>query len=174
MDTEMIRTLLKSKVFKISAITFAVVIVVLVGSYFLVNYINGDEPGEDGFVWESHNFVDPVSGVTLSKDNTEDEHTEGPMFLGFGILSDYGVTQRQIDTIRSELTTYAESIEVELERVSLKLDSADFEKINVLTFIVVFNIDQQEIHVRLDSDQSATSGDLTFRDSDGNLLYSNR
>ena len=170
----MIRTLFKSKIFKVSAISFAALIVVLVGSYFLFNYMNGDDPDEGGFVWESRNVVDPVSGVTLSEDNTEDEHTEGPMFLGFSILNDYGITQRQINTIRAALVAYAESIDVKLERVSFKQNSAEYERINVMTFIVVFNVDQQEIHVRLDSDQSATDGDLSFRDSAGNLLYSNR
>ena len=103
---------------------------------------------EDTWSYEEY---DPASEtmVTFMAPTTDAE--QGPMYVGFEVLMQNGVTGEQFELFKDAVSGYAASKDMELSRVSYVKDSYKLDASYVFDFKIVLNIDQETLKVRIDS-----------------------
>ena len=95
--------------------------------------------------------VDPASGETIYLFPYTNDPPVEPMYIGFGVLSQNGLTPQQFQLFKAAVETFAEKNDITLERVSYLKDSYRLKASYVFDFSIVLNVDGQELAVEVDS-----------------------
>jgi hypothetical protein len=133
---------------KYIVIFFAVTALVIIGIIAL--FYNVNSVGQSGDP-ATNTHIDPDSGETVSNPTDKGPEKFGvnpdaPIYLGFSNMYTSGLSQNQVESIKSSLASYTDSIKAKqkVTQISLRKNSithvVDGEQdINLYTFILVMN-----------------------------------
>ncbi len=95
--------------------------------------------------------VDPASGEVIYLFPPTDDQYNEPLFIGFGILMENGMTQGQFQLFKDTIQKYAKANNIVLERVSYLKNSYHLRASYVFDFSIILNVDGEELAVEVDS-----------------------
>lgn len=148
-EKEDFKSWLTSSVGRVSIITGAVilVIVVILTVLSIKSVIRGMDSGSE---WEYTEY-DPASDTMIVWMSSTSDESGGPRYVGTEILIDNGMTEQQYRLFKEAIESYAREKGIELTRISYLKDSYKLATSYVFDFRVVLNVDQETLKVRLDS-----------------------
>ena len=143
----------------VAIVIIAVLTIVLVG--ICLDWFGGRSDVDD----DSY-YYDPASKTYVNiMPTTNGNAEEGePTYVGLEILIRSGMTAEQYNGFKDVIKKYAKNNNIELQRVSYLKDSYSLGGLYVFDFIVVLNVDETALKVRVDSSQG-------FKDIVGMKVY---
>lgn len=125
-----------------------------------------DRFGEHGDIDDDNYYYDPASKTRVNiLPTTNGDAEEGePTYVGLEVLIRSGMTAEQYNVFKDVVKKYAKENNIDLQRVSYLKDSYSLGGLYVFDFIVVLNVDETTLKVRVDSSQG-------FKDIVGMKVY---